>query len=201
MTIRTFFLVAALLGLISKPAAAAPITLDFEALADLESLTTQYSGFVFTTAAALTSGVVGGSLNELENPPVSGVTVVGDDVGPISVQFLIPVNSVSGFFTYTTSVVLNAFDVNGNLLGAASSLFTNNQLLSGDAGSSPNELLALRFTENIARIEILGTAVGNSFTLDDLTVNAVPEPATLTLLGGGALSWLIARRRRSSRAR
>jgi hypothetical protein len=191
-------MVAVLVGAISRPAAGGSITLDFETLADLESLTTQYPGFVFTNTTALVSGIVGGTLDELENPPRSGVTVVGDDGGPVSVQFLTPVNTVSGFFTYDTAVLLSAFDASGNLLGTASSMFTSNQLLTGAAGSSPNEQLSLSFAENIARIEILGGLTGNSFTLDDLTITTgavVPEPATLTLIAGGALGWLITQRR------
>jgi hypothetical protein len=189
-----------LVWILSAPALALAdsVVVDFEGLNDGEVLTTQFPGLEFSNTLALTSGFLGGSLNELENPPHSGVTVVTDDGGPISIRFLSPATTFGGFFTYGVPLVVTAFDQFGTQLGSASSLFSNNRALSGVAGSHPNELIALSFAQGISRIVITGDASGNSFVLDDLSANvtaAVPEPGTLGLVFAGGLAMLVLRRR------
>jgi hypothetical protein len=191
---RALILVPCAVWCLTTPAAAD--TIDFEGLADLEAVTSQFPGVVFSNAVALTAGFLGGTLNELENPPHSGVTVITDDGTPMSITFLVPVLGVSAFFTYNTALTLTAFGEADNVLGSVHSSFGNNQLLSGVPGSSPNELLGLDFAEGIARILIAGSPSGDSFTLDDLTTaTAIPEPGASTLLGSGVL-LLVARRLR-----
>jgi hypothetical protein len=66
------------------------LTIDFESLSDSEIVTTQYAGVgvTFSNATALTAGI---SLNEFDFPPNSGVNVVYDEGGPMTISFDIPV--------------------------------------------------------------------------------------------------------------
>ena len=56
---------------------------------DLEPLTAQFNaqGIVFQNAIAFKTLTAFGTLNELDFPPKSGVTVVSDSGGPINGQF------------------------------------------------------------------------------------------------------------------
>lgn len=176
-------------------APAAAVTIDFETLADGESLTAQFAGLVFSNATALRAGL---SLNDFEFPPHSGSVVVADDGGPISLSFASPVSQVGAYFTYAAPVTLTAFDALDQILGSASSAHASNLALSGDAGSSPNELLQLAFAAGIARLTLAGDPFGASFVLDDLSFTpgavAIPEPAT-ALLAMIGLAGLLGRRR------
>ena len=192
---RALLLFPCVMVALARPAAADAI--DFEGLSDLETVTTQFPGLVFSNAVALTSGFLGGTLNEIENPPHSGVTVITDEGSPMSITFLTPVLQFSGFFTYNTALTITAFGGADTILGSVNSLFTNNQFLSGVPGSSTNELLTLAFSQGISRIVIAGSSSGSSFTLDDVTASPVPEPATLMLFFIAAGLLLATRRRRA----
>jgi hypothetical protein len=190
-------LVAGVLLLPAARAHAAPVLIDFEGLGDFEAVTTQYPGVTFGNTIAVTSGI---SLNEFETPPRSGTNAVFDDGGAITLGFDSPVSHFAGYFTYSTTLTLTAFDASLNVIGTATSLFANNFALTGVAGSAPNELLELVLA-GIAFVRIEGDPLGGSFVLDDVTFDtaavttAVPEPSTLALIAGG-LALLRARRRR-----
>ena len=179
--------------------AAAPVALDFESFPDGTLLTNQYAGVVFSNAQILSAGA---SLNEQEAPPHSGVNVVSDDGGPMSLVFTTPVTSFGGYFNYNSPLTLDAYDASSTLIGSAQSLFTDNFALSGDAGSSPNELIELSPVGDISSIIITGNPGGGSFTLDDASFTplttplppAVPEPNPGMLLLVGLVT-LAARRR------
>lgn len=186
--VQSIFVAA--LFLFAAPLAQA-VVIDFEDRLDGDAVTNQYAGVRFQNALVLTAGL---SLNELESPPVSGVNVVFDDGGAMLLNFLTPVTSVGGFFTYSTRLNFLAFDTAGAAVASLSSAFNTNLTLSGDTGSAPNEFLQLISAGGIASARITGDPAGGSFTLDDLTfrpvaVNAVSEPASLVLvtLGLGAL--------------
>ena len=179
---------AILVYLLSPPSVFAT-TINFEGFADGTPITTQYPGLVFSDATIATAGI---SLNEFEFPPQSGVNVVFDDGGPITITFSTPVSSFDAFFTYSVPLTLDAFNAGRILVGSASSLFSNNEALSGDLGSSPNEVLQALFPGGISSVEILGDPSGSSFTMDDVTYTPVgtptPEPSSLVLfLTGGAI--------------
>ncbi|WDE14013.1 S8 family serine peptidase [Thalassomonas haliotis] len=162
-------------------ATAVPIT--FDTLSDLETVTTQFAGLTFSGAKVLTAGI---SLNEFEFPPVSGDNVVFDEFGSIEVLFDTPVASVSGLFTYSAALSAAAFDLSNSLLDSVSSSFFNNLALSGEAGSSPNELLSLNSALGISRVVFEGDPLGGSFTLDQFDFSpldtSVPEPSILLLM-------------------
>ncbi len=175
------------------PLHAGTVTLDFEGFSDSTPLTTQYPGLTFQSATILTAGI---SLNELEFPPHSGTNVVFDDGGPIAISFTSPILSFSGFFTYAEPLVLAAFDATSFQVGSAVSLFSSNLAISGDTGSSPNEVLSVSFAGGISSITITGDPAGGSFVMDDVSyTTAVPEPGSIFLLLSGLAGMLAFRRR------
>jgi hypothetical protein len=164
---------------------AAPVVIDFEALADGEVLSTQYGSLTFSNATALVAGI---SLNEFDFPPHSGSNVVFDDGGAMSIAFAAPILSFGGFFTYGSPLTLTAFDAGHNAVATVSSAFLSN--LGLDAGAVPNEFLTVLWASGIYSVTIAGDPFGGSFTLDDATVTAletstVPEPGTVVLMGIG----------------
>jgi hypothetical protein len=174
---------------------AAPIVLDFDSLAEFDSVTTQFPGVTFTDATVLTAG---SSLNEIEFPPHSGSNVVVDDGGPISIAFSDPIGAFGGYFTYAAPLTLSAFDADNNLITSILSSYVANLAESGDVGSVPNEFLQVAaLSSGIASVTIAGDPLGGSFVLDDATLTAleepapVPEPSTviLVLTGCVALGW------------
>jgi hypothetical protein len=164
--------------------------IDFETLADSTAITTQFPGSTFSNATVVTAGV---SLNEFEFPPNSGTNVAFDDGGVITIAFDILQASVAGRFTYLVPVTLTAFDAALNPIATDVSDFSTNLALSGEPGSSPNELLQVVSALGIARVTIAGDPLGGSFTLDDLAfierpvVSQAPAPATGALLGAGLI--------------
>ena len=182
------------------PLQADPIVIDFESLNTGDIVTNQYAGVTFTNAEVVTAGI---TLNEFELPPHSGVNAVLDAFGPITIDFAAPVLSFGGFFTYATTLTLDAFDAANTLVGSATSAFANNMALSGDAGSSPNEFLDVTFASGISSVTITGDPGGGSFVLDDATItslapagNPVPEAPDVTPLVAALISLIAASRRR-----
>jgi|SRR5579883_1368821 len=179
-TPRPLFVLAVLVLFSQSAASAATLTLDFEGFSDSTPLTTQIPSLTFVNATVIAAGV---SLNEFEFPPHSGANVLFDDGGPIAITFASQITDFRGYFTYSQPLTLAALDVTSAQVASAQSAFSNNEALSGDSGSSPNELLALSFAGGISGITIAGDTAGGSFVVDDLTVNAsVPEPVPFLLL-------------------
>jgi hypothetical protein len=180
--------VAVLLVLLCRTSSIAGVvsTIDFETLpggsviVDSTPITTQFSGLTFANTTAITAGI---TLNEFEFPPQSGTTAVFDDGGPLSITFDTPVLNLSGYFTYSALLTLEAFNTTGILVGTATSLFSNNELSSGNSGSSPNELLQVAFAGGISVVRITADPGGTSFVLDSLSFeSSVPEPNSIILL-------------------
>ena len=145
----------------------------------------------------MTSGAVGGMLNEIDYPPKSHDNVVFDYDGAMTITFAFPMQSVFGFFTYAVPLTLSftPFD-SSESLPQVTSLFASN--LGSDSGSLPNEYLGSTSMTGITSMTILGDFAGYSFALDDLTFESmapsgVPEPSSLVLLAIGLLGM---RRRR-----
>jgi len=179
---------------LSLPSSARAVTINFEGLVDFETVTTQYAGqgvtFVNATAAVAPPD---GTLNEIDFPPTSGVTLltnfdnVLNDFGAITITFgPYSMTSVSGYFTY------GDYGLTGDALSV--SAFSPTDAI--------NPLLTLTLIENFGSTALLSfsgigliaslTAIGGSgsyFTLDDLTVQpfgtVVPEPSTWLLISVG----------------
>jgi hypothetical protein len=137
-------------------------TINFEGLVDSTILTTQYAGVTFSNAIVLSAGI---SLNEFEFPPHSGTNVGADNGTPVTITFSSPVSVFYGYFTYTSTITITAYNAANAVVATATSKFNNNLALSGDPGSMPNEFLSVSGT-GIASITI--TSSGD-FTFDDLT--------------------------------
>jgi hypothetical protein len=124
---------------------------------------------------------------------------VFDDGGSLVIDFAMPVTSINAFLTYSVQVTLDVYDADLILVGTATSLFTSNLALSGNSGSSPNEALSVLIAGGFSRAVFTGDAAGGSFTLDDLTFqavpNGVPEPSTLALALLGLVTLLPRRQR------
>jgi hypothetical protein len=158
-------------------------------------LTNQYAGVQFTNALILTAGF---SLNDSEFPPHSGTNVACNSDGPIEIVFATPVTDVDAYFTYSDGpLTLSAFDSGASLLDTATSLFSNNEALSGDPGSSANELISFGSTAGISAITIAGdhSSASLTFTMDDLSYAAstgpsaaTPEPSPISMLVTGLIA-------------
>jgi PEP-CTERM motif len=181
----------------STPVGAA--TLDFEGFPDLTTLTNQYAGVEFLNATVIST-----SLDDAEFPPHSGVSVVFDDGGPISIIFSQPVAMVGGYFTYATQLTFVAFN-GSSPVDSTQSAFNNNEAISGDPGSVPNENLTVSNPGGITEVTITGDPAGTSFVLDDLSyqpaeLSSTPEPGTLLLiLPGLGLIFSLFRVRKADR--
>lgn len=153
---------------LTAPQATQAEYLSFEGFPDGTILTTQYSGLTFSNAVVLTAGT---SLNESEFPPHSGANVAADHGGPMSITFAAPVQSFSGYFTYSVPLTLQAFNSSNSPIASAVSQFSNNEALSGVSGSQPNELLQVLAPAgaSIFQVVITGSPGGASFTVDDIT--------------------------------
>ncbi len=161
-----------------------PVLLDFEGFTDSLSLTNQYSGLTFTNAVVLTAGI---SLNEAEFPPFSGLNVIADFGGPITINFLAPILDFRAYFTYAAGLTLQAFS-GGSSLNPVNSAFSANYTSSG---KTPNELIVISSASGFDSVTITGDPGGGSFTIDDISYQTapqttpVPEPETITLCGIG----------------
>jgi hypothetical protein len=194
--IASHFLTKVLILSLAQCLSASSILIDFEGFTDGTFISTQFPGLTFSNAQILTAGI---SLNEFEFPPKSGVNVVADAGGPMSISFATPVISFGGFFTYTVPFTIAAFDGTDAQIALATAMFTNNEALSGVSGSSPNEFIQVTSAGGISRVTMTGDPNGGSFTLDDATftpmISAAPaEPATLLLVLLAAPLFMVLRK-------
>ncbi len=167
---------------ITPPAQATLVT--FEGLSDNLSLSNEVPGLIFNGATVLTAGI---SLNEFDFPPKSGDNVASALSGLLEITFSDLMDTVSGYFSYTSPLTLSIYNTGGDLLASTQSAGANN------LGS--NELISLS-SHGIALLRINSN---DHFTLDDLSYNttSIPEPATTVLLSIGAIAiGMIGRTRR-----
>jgi PEP-CTERM motif len=170
----------------------------FEGYAPGTIFTTQYPGVDFNGATVLT---LGAGLNA-QFPPHSGVNVVYNPSGPMSLVFSTPVEYFEGYFTFNDGLEIQAYDSSNTLLSTFTSPCTANYV-GVSATCLPNEFDEVTGAD-ISKVVITGGS-GNNFVLDDAefsgSVNgtsAVPEPASLVLLGTGLLGLVGVARRKLS---
>jgi len=157
----------------ATPVRAAVSVIDFEGLADNEVVTEQFAGqnvhFSAPLAGQTTAVQAGLSLNEVEFPPHSGVTVVLSDIGTIEVVFDALQASVAGFFNHASSITLTAFGALDDVVDTETSSGQNDGL-----GGTPNVFIETSAATGIRRLTIVGPS--DAFTLDDLTFSPLPPP-------------------------
>ena len=157
--------ILACLGLpVVAPGQAAVV--DFESLPEGQSAGSQVPGLTFTNATVLQSAA---SLNEVEYPPHSGSKVVCDVGGPMVLTFNYPISSISGFFTHSKPITIQALSAGGGTIATTSSNANN---LGG------SESLTLNWPDAVTKVLIQSDPGGSSFTLDDLSFStfALPPP-------------------------
>ena len=99
-------------------------------------------------AIILTAGI---SLNEFEFPPHSGVNVVSDNNGPMTIDFATPIVSFSGYFTYAEPLTLQGFDSADVQVASTASLLSNNEALSGDLREQSERSLELELASGYSQ--------------------------------------------------
>jgi hypothetical protein len=194
--------------LAAAPATAAPVLIEinFDSLLEGDLVTAQFDGVTFSGATVITSGAIGGGLNETDYPPHSDFNVVFNSDSEIQATFgPTGATHVGAFITYSEPVTMTAF--NGSLvLGSVTSLFTSNVGgILGDPGSTPNEEFLFTSPTPITHVTF-ANLLGSPFVLDDFSAvlvdadqTPVPEPATASLVALGAA--LLIRKRKTRAAR
>ena len=175
------------------------IAIDFEGVPDSTSVASLYAaqGVTFSSGILVVSGAFGGSLNELDFPPViPGQGVFLNESDTTTLDFSQTVLSFYGHFTYGGPITLNFYGAGNTLLTTLTSAFQTNIGTNGDPGSSPNELFSAPNLADAVRVDIL--APSTDFTLDNLTfataegtATPIPEPGTGVVLSAlGALLYV-----------
>lgn len=187
-----------LVGL-TVPLVSSAAVITFEGFADQTVFTNQDfgNGVTFSGAMVLSAG---GSLNSAQFPPNSGINVVYNPSGAMTLLFTNAVDFFSGYFTYNQLLTITAYDALDNIVDTALGQCTANYI--GSGCGAPNEFVQVADAGSISKVIIVGGG-GNNFTLDDASFtgsidpNRVPEPGTLAILLGG-LGLLAHNRRRKA---
>src|SRR5262245_22391453 len=117
------------LALSSLTAHADPFLIDFEGIADSTSAATLFAaqGVTFSSGIVVVSGAFGGTLNELDFPPlIPGQGVFLNDADVTSLFFSGGILSFSGSFTYGGPITLNFFGPDNTLQTTLTSAFSTN---------------------------------------------------------------------------
>lgn len=179
----------------ASTAASADTTLGFDDIPEGTVASNQYNGLVISGGSVLTQN----SILNPEFPPRSDPNVLYNYAdGDISILFTTAVDSIGGYITGNEVVTLSAYN-GATLLGTISTSGPNYV----SSGGTPNEFLQLLFPTITSAVFSGAAGIGNTYTLDDLTVggtitvNGVPEPATwaMMLIGFGAIGASMRRRR------
>ena len=122
--------------------------------------------------------------------------------GPISILFSVPVAGVGlkgGFFDAIGSTTIEAYDINGNVLGSITNSVTGFEFygLADSTGASVIKGVSFFITgDEPAGFEIDNVTFGAG--RDIVPTNPVPEPRTIVLVGSGLVSLAFWRRKKSA---
>jgi uncharacterized protein YraI len=165
-------------ALLSTSAQANVVTLNFDDVAVETFLNTAYAGLgvTFNAAAAVHQGAIGGVTSGAQFASGNGK----DNTTALELTFDNYATSVGAYNVNYSFLILSVYDVNGLLLGSAN---TNNF---GDR----------LFFSNVGQIKTAVFSTGLVYGIDDLSFEtAVPEPASIALIGLGMLGVAATRRR------
>jgi hypothetical protein len=170
---------------------AAITVIDFESLTDLEIVNDQFLGLGADFGATASVLRAGTTLNS-NYPPNSGSNVIYDDPslgsGVIRIDAVgLPWAMAGGYVTGLANVTLTAYASDSSVLGTASTGAAN--YLGAGTGLLPNIFLTVT-APGIAYVQFSDT--GNTYTVDDFTIEPVPAPGAILLggIGVGLVSWL-----------
>jgi hypothetical protein len=205
--------------LLSTPASADPITLTFDELPfqSIDGVTINGVTFGFTVGGFPSADAF---YNSTAGPDQTGDntqfldlnTAEGSAFGKLTMDFLFPVTSLSfGAALDTDSALYPGFSVQllspslipfawfwVNTTPQPSYVFSEAQFVyyGAEVGRA---VLNFDATNGACAVEGSSTrCAGGRFALDNLTYNPVPEPASLSLFGLGAVALRFARRRRQA---
>jgi hypothetical protein len=172
------------------------IVIDFESLADYEIVDDQFLALGADFGGTASILRAGASLSSFF-PPNSGSNVIFDDpqlgTGIIRVDAVgLPWAMAGGYVTGNSDVTMTAYASDGTVLGSASTGGAN--YVGAGTGLLPNIFLSVA-APGIAYVEFSDT--GNTYVVDDFTLQAIPAPGAILLggIGAGLVGWL--RRRRT----
>jgi hypothetical protein len=179
--------------MVSSSGLAAPTVIDFESLADLEVVDDQFLSLGADFGGTTSVLRAGTSLTAIF-PPNSGSNVIYDN--PTLGSGIIRVDAVGslwamagGYVTGNRNVTLTAYASDNSVLGTASTGGANYI-----GAGTPNIFLSVT-APGIAYVQFSDS--GNTYTVDDFTLQPIPAPGAILLggIGVGVVSWL--RRRRT----
>jgi len=173
--------------------------LGFEELPDGNVVNDFYAGFSvkFQNATVLTKGI---GLSPIF-PPAGGLNVATDLPGsPMVMTFPTPATSFSAYFTWTAPIHFFVAYTSGavdTLNPANPANFSGAEIIGGM--TDPNKQISFAKASGIDEIDISTDVPGNSFTIDNVTVESVPEPSVCVSLASGFVALALRRARRGEK--